>query len=147
MLRSNHLSGFVGKRQRGVFPTSLTVWARYKASDMVAVGDGNAVGTWTDSSGNARDMTQGTAARKPLLRTAATGLVGNTFAIEFLGNSTDMHNMAIPNMSALTQGAIFCFWKNDADADEVGTTLNTRRHWQIGTSTDDYFKYTNTGGP
>src|SRR5690348_7181049 len=115
----------------GTFPAGLSVWARYKASDMIAVGDGNAVGTWTDSSGNGRDATQATAARKPILRTSASGLVGNTVGIEFRGTNTDPHQMALPSMAALTQGEIFFFLKKDDD-----DGANSRRLHQTGSATD-----------
>jgi hypothetical protein len=143
MLRVSQMTGF--ERPRDVFPPNLTVWARYKASDMISVGDGNAVGTWTDKSRNGRDMTQATTARKPLLRTAASGLVGNTTAIEFLGDDTNPHNMAVPDMSALTTGFIATYVIADTDTDQPGFNTNVRRIWQMGSATDSYYKYTNTG--
>lgn len=45
-----------------------TLLAWYRADSYVG-SDGDAVGTWSDSSGNGRDMTQGTAGYKPLYKT------------------------------------------------------------------------------
>ena len=66
----------------GSFPGGLSVWARYKASSMSSVGDGNTLSQWDDITGNARHATQATAARRPFYRAAASGLFGNTAAIE-----------------------------------------------------------------
>lgn len=124
-------------------PESLTLWGRYKALSMSSVGDGNTLSQWDDISGNARHLTQGTAARRPFYRASASGLFGNTSAIEFLGDDTDPDNMAVPNMSALTQGFIAVFLIGDTDTN--GSAANIRRIWEMGSSTDGYYKYT-TGG-
>jgi hypothetical protein len=142
MLKVNHLTGF-GSRSANNLPAGLSIWARYKASTMASVGDGNTLSQWDDISGNARHATQATSARRPVYRATASGLVGNTSAVEFLGNSSDPHYVSLPNMSALTQGAIFVYHKNDTDTQEATTTVNTRRIWILGTSTDEYYKYTN----
>jgi len=127
----------------GTFPPGLTVWARLKASDMVAVGDGNTLSQWDDGSGNTRHATQATSARRPFFRSAASGLVGNTAAVEFIGDDTNPDNMGLPSMAALTSGFIAAFLINDTDTN--GNAANIRRIWEMGNATDGYYKYT-TGG-
>jgi hypothetical protein len=139
MLKVNHLTGF-GSRSANNLPAGLSIWARYKASSQIAVGDGNAVTQLDDISGNARHATQGTSSRRAILRTAASGLVGNTVAYDFQGDNTNPHQYALPSMTALTQGEIF-FWviKDDDDA------TNARRLHQIGSATDFYYVYLDHG--
>ncbi len=47
-------------------PASLSPSGWYRAQDISGI-DGTAVGTWPDASGNGRDLTQGTAANKPVM--------------------------------------------------------------------------------
>src|SRR5262245_37132262 len=46
--------------------SGLVVWLR---ADALGLNDGDPVGTWTDGSGNGRDLTQATAAKKPTYKT------------------------------------------------------------------------------
>lgn len=46
----------------------LQLW--FRASDITGLVDGDPVATWSDTSGNARDMTQSTASKRPTWRTA-----------------------------------------------------------------------------
>jgi len=136
--------GVISLMSGGGLPAGLpTIWARYKASSMISIGDGNAVSSWTDISGRGHHATQGTSQRQPLLRTTASGLVGNTVAIEFLGTNTDPHCLNVPDMSALTGGFIAAYIINDTDTNEANTVVNTRRIWEMGNATDGYYKYTN----
>lgn len=117
----------------------LPMWARYKASSMASVGNGNALSQWDDISGNARHATQATSARRPIMRTAASGLVGNTNAVEFIGTDTDPHVMGLPSMVALTAGSIFVACKT-----LVPDSGNNNRLWEMGTSVDGYHTYSIT---
>lgn len=59
--------------------SNLKVW--WKA-DALSLSDGDAVGTWTDSSGLGYDMTQGTAGYKPIYR---TNRINGKAAVDFDG--------------------------------------------------------------
>jgi hypothetical protein len=48
-------------------PAGLLAW--YKADAITGLSDGDPIGTWPDSSGNGRDLTQATAAAKPTYKT------------------------------------------------------------------------------
>lgn len=116
------------------FPSGLSVWARYKASTL-GLTDGSFVASWGDISGNGRAATAVLGAQ-PIMRTSAAGLVGNTNAVEFSNRDSTPINMAIPDMSALTQGEMFVFLIKD---DDDGAT--PRRLHQIGSATDFYYVY------
>lgn len=57
-------------------------WAAGWANDLSAVGDGNAVTTWTDGTGNSRSPTQGSASDRPIYD--ADGINGNP-SVSFAG--------------------------------------------------------------
>lgn len=146
MLRVNNLSGFGGiipAAGGGDLPDTLSIWTRYKSSTMSSVGDGNSTSQWDDISGNNRHATQATSARRPIYRAAASGLVGNTSAFDFLGDDTDPHCIALPDMSGLSEGFIAAWLI--ADTDTNAGTGNIRRIWELGSSTDGYYKYTDGG--
>jgi hypothetical protein len=59
-------------------PTNTTsatniLWFRADNATLVALGDGGAVGTWPDESGNGRNATQATASAKPTFKTNQKG--------------------------------------------------------------------------
>lgn len=69
-------------------PLSIAWHSVYWAEDpgWTNPGDGNAVTTWDDASGNGRDVTQGTAANRPLYRASVAGL-NNQPALDFDGTN------------------------------------------------------------
>lgn len=72
------------------------LWAWFKADSFVG-SDGDAVGTWADSSGNARDATQATGANKPVYK---TGIFNGLPAIQFTQGTGRM--LGIPNFTVGT---------------------------------------------
>jgi hypothetical protein len=89
---------------------TLVLDARY-----IAGNDGDAIGTWSDRSGNANDATQGTAADKPLLKTGANGLGGNS--VLYFG-STDKLVLTSPPTQAQDM-RILCVTKRSASNKDV----------------------------
>jgi hypothetical protein len=67
---------WVGTRRRSgsIDPATLANLELYLRSDQIGVGDGAAVSTWNDISGNARHATQGTAAQRPIFRTTGADI-------------------------------------------------------------------------
>lgn len=65
----------------------------FDASQLTGLNDGDAIATWTDASGNGRNLTQATATAKPTYRTTS---------VQFDGNSDYMQMSA-----SLTSGTIF----------------------------------------
>lgn len=94
----------------GVFPTVPNLWARYKASTHIGLGDAARPSQWDDISGNARHAVQATSGVRPTLRTAAAGLTGNTCAFDFTPSASFWN---VPSMSALSNVFIFLVVKND----------------------------------
>lgn len=87
---------------------SPTLFAWYKA-DSIAGNDGDAIGTWADSSGNSRDVTQATPGNKPTLRKTLPFLNGGA-ALQFDGTGTYLamaSGFGVSSASALTWGAVY----------------------------------------
>lgn len=62
-------------------------------------GDGNAVSSWRDGSGNSRTLTQGSAPAQPIFRASIAGY-NNKPTVEF---NTTSHDLASPSFTAVTQ--------------------------------------------
>lgn len=77
---------------------ALAFW--YKASSL-GLADGTAVTTWTDSSGNSRDVTQATSTKRPLYKTSVTGL-GGAPAVLFDGVDDTLVNAAVSGFGSST---------------------------------------------
>ncbi len=60
-------------------PLTLSPAGWWKATSLDGLGDGVAIGSWADSSGNGRAATQATAGLKPLKQTVVNG--GQTFSV------------------------------------------------------------------
>lgn len=72
-------------------PLSLGPAAWWKQDTLSALSDGDPVGTWVDSSGNGRDLTQATAGKKPTYKTA---IVNGLAVVRFDGVDDAMHTAA-----------------------------------------------------
>jgi hypothetical protein len=94
-------------------PVTTGLFARFNASDLV-LADGAKVATWADSSGNARDATQGTDALRPLYRASVAGFnnkpaVENTAAGGFMtasGGIPDESTMFVVHRTVTSVGAV-----------------------------------------
>lgn len=62
-------------------------------ADTISGADGDAIGTWSDGSGNGVDFTQSTASYKPLLKKAANGINGHN-VLRFDGSDNRMSSGA-----------------------------------------------------
>lgn len=85
-------------------PTSVNAWGWYKA-DALTAADNDTITTWTDSSGNARDLTGGTGIYK-------TGILNSLPIVRFDGVDD---GYTVPDLSALTAGTAFVLVKIDVD--------------------------------
>jgi hypothetical protein len=98
---SNQASRFIGG---GRFTPNklagLALWL--KADAITGLNDGDAIGTWTDSSGNGRNATQGTAGAKPTYKTNIIG--GKPVARFDGGDRLDNADVALSS----TGYTIFC---------------------------------------
>jgi hypothetical protein len=108
--------------------TSQTLEGWWKA-DALSLSDNDPVSSWTDSSGNARHLTQGTGSIQP---TYKTNIVGGLPAVRFDGTGDVL---LVPNfMSGFSAAEAFLVFKLDADlpADVAQSGL-----WKFGTSGDN----------
>lgn len=95
--------GVHSRRQRHLNPkdagASLVLDARY-----ITGNDGDAIGTWSDRSGNANDATQGTAANKPLLK---VNIQGGQPALLFDGINDSLATAYGPTSGDFTLCAVY----------------------------------------
>lgn len=139
VLVNPYISG-AGGGGGGPFPAGFPIWARYKASDMVAsVDDDDPMPGWTDSV-NSNDAVA-VSGQEPILRYSASGLVGNTVAVEFLG-TTDITKtyFILPDMEALTEGEMLIWMKRNSGS------VKNRIHLICGPANGDgYYPYDGLG--
>ncbi len=80
---TNQVSRFIGGGRVPPTPSQITGLALWlKADAITGLADGDAIGTWTDSSGNGRNATQATAGAKP---TYKTGIINSLPVARFDG--------------------------------------------------------------
>lgn len=66
----SRITGAIDQAALGDYiPTNYANCELWLAADKITANDGDALATWADQSGNSRDFTQGTAARKPAYKT------------------------------------------------------------------------------
>lgn len=100
----------------GFTPRSVAGLQLWLAGSSLALADGAAVSSWPDSSGNARNATQGTGANQPTKQTVTNN--GKTFAVvRFVTDDV----LTLPNVfTGFTSGEMFLVVK--ANADPPGVT-------------------------
>jgi len=83
---SMHVLAGVSSAVAGYDPLSIAWHSAYWAEDpnWTNPGDGNAVTTWADASGNGRSVTQATGTKRPIYRSSVAGL-NNQPAVDFDG--------------------------------------------------------------
>lgn len=112
--------------------SGLHMWLR--RDGLSGLNDGDAIATWSDSSGNGNNATQATAGNKP---TYKTNIVNGFPVVRFASSSAKY--FSLPSFSSLTQGEIFIVVKIVADPppDDAHSglwnmstdTLNTHYPW------------------
>jgi hypothetical protein len=112
-------------------PTAVEPWGWWKA-DAITASDNDAVATWPDSSGNARDLTSGTGIYKANIQ--------NGLPIVRFDGVDDSY--VVPDLSALTAGTVFIVVR--VDNDPPGAAGQTGL-WGLGTdSNSTHFPYTDS---
>lgn len=116
-------------------PTDVTNCELWLAADnIVGLNDGDAVTTWSDASGNARDATQATAAKKPIYKTA---IVNGEPIVRFDG-SDDV--LALPNfLTGFTAGEMFVVVKIDVDPPAASGQTGC---WNFGSGARSHYPFT-----
>ena len=130
----------------GVLPndiSGLTLWLKASA---IAGSDGDAIGTWADSSAAAfASFTQATAANKPLLKTGANG-INSQNVLRFDGTNDQLGSTGI--LSSLITNAAFTTFtviKTSASGnDSIITDLGT--NWQLLVTTTPTAKISTLDG-
>jgi concanavalin A-like lectin/glucanase superfamily protein len=90
-------------------PDDLAGLEGWWKADSLVLADGDPVATWIDSSGNGRDVTQGTAASKP---TYQTGELNGLPVVRYDGVDDYLENTSFPN--AADEYTVFVVAKLDA---------------------------------
>jgi hypothetical protein len=122
------VSGWIG----GVLPSSLTgsdlkLWL--KADAITGLNDGDAITTWSDSSGNGYDLTQSTAGYKPLYK---TDIQNSLPAVRFDGSDDSLKSTTIVNSAALTGDpplSIYLVYKRNNSKGSLSFTGNAGGLW------------------
>jgi len=97
----------------------LQLWL--DASQIVGLNDGDAVGTWSDLSGNGNDATQATASKKPTFQTneqnGKPGVQGDGVddVLDFASSVVPTSNFTIYFVAKLTSGANTVRWMGNAN--------------------------------
>jgi hypothetical protein len=115
----------------GFDPLSLTPDFWFKADAITGKNDADAVGSWTDSSGNSRTATQGTGTRQPLYK---TNVVNGKPVLRFDGVDD---NLAIP---AYSHGDVFSVFA------VVESTALTAAHVVVGDTSHFRFVFKDQTG-
>ncbi len=119
-------------RQRHLKPKSFAATAAWDSRYISGLSDGNAVSTWSDLSGNGKDLTQTTGANQPLYK---TGILGGNPVVRFDGSNDNMSQPANNDSSStyiavivrLSSGSTgFRGICNAGAADATGTMLLLR---------------------
>ena len=100
-------------RWPGDFPktlSGLTLW--YAAHRITGLNDGDAVTTWSDLSGNGYDVTQGTAANRPLYK---TNIFNGLPALLFDGSNDSLENTTVNPFTAGAARTVFVVAKQLSD--------------------------------
>lgn len=118
----------------GVFtPLSLSPYQWLKA-DAYSGSDGDQVSTWSDSSGNARDVS-GVGTTKPVYKTS---IVNGQPVVRFNGTTS---YFTLGDYSELTEGEVFIVLKAVSDP----ATTGEGALWRIGTvAAGSFYPYTNS---
>jgi hypothetical protein len=116
-------------------PPSISGMKLWLKADALVLNDGDAVGTWADSSANANDAMQATAANKPTFK---TNIVNGKPVVRFDGVNDYLN---LPNaFSGLTAAEVFIVLRlaNDPPAVDTKTGL-----WTFGSDAQNtHFPYT-----
>jgi hypothetical protein len=80
-------------------PTDISGLKLWLKADQISGSDGDAVGTWSDQSGNGYNLTQGTAANKPTLK---TNIKNGRSIVRFDGTNDYMDGTTITNIMSTT---------------------------------------------
>lgn len=125
------------RRHRSEFaPTQISDLWGWWDGDLVTLDGSSRVSAWPDQSGNARDMTQGTASNRP--HYIANDATLGKGAVDFQPASSDQLDM--PSLSALTEGEMFFRLRAKADP---GASAGSSGFGRIGTSsTAAHYPYT-----
>ena len=139
---------------RGVafIPTSAPNLEYWFKADSLALSDGAAVATWADSSGNTRDISQGTGANQPVYK---TGILNGQPVVRFDGSNDTLARApeaanksaafsmfvvvvprALGNFGAMASAAgswVFYKWNDQNIRLSAGTALTTTSAAVIGT--------------
>ena len=109
--------------------TGLVAW--YKA-DALSLNDGDAVATWTDSSGNSNDATQGTGSAQPTFKTS---IINGKPVVRFDGGD-DLSTATESNFDLATYSVFFVATRSAGTTliskNTTGTGAGGRRKLQIG---------------
>lgn len=114
---------------------TATLLGWYRADSFVG-SDGDAVGTWADSSGNGRDMTQGTAGKKPLYK---TGILNGKPVMRFASASSQTMAAASSVISLASALTLFVVAMQTSVAD--ATLLST-----VNAVNGDLFRFRTNAG-
>jgi hypothetical protein len=97
-------------------PSDLANLAGWWKADALSLSDGDAIGTWIDSSGNGKDLTQATTAKKPTFKTS----ILNSLAVARFDGG-DQVTVGSFDLSATDKLTIFIV--SSATSDAVGQIL------------------------
>lgn len=86
----------------------LQLWL--KANAITGLNDNDPVANWNDSSGNGRDLSQGTAASRPTFRTSQ---VNSLPAVDFDGTDDVLTRASVTNFIGSNAGHVFCVMRVD----------------------------------
>jgi hypothetical protein len=117
-IMDNDNDGFVGPGGVGNSSNNI-LWLR--ADDITGLADGASVATWADTSGNDYDLTQATAASKPLYKTS---IVNSKPVIRFDGNDDYLGKLSFTGF-ATTEISTFVVDKNSDSNDGMMTYAST----------------------
>lgn len=128
-----------------MIPTDLSNLVLWLKADALALNDGDAVGTWTDSSGNGKDATQATSAKKPVFKTA----IRNGLPVIRFDGVDDW--LQTPNITWGTTVSIFvvCTTTSTANGDVVNiysNAIGSVYEMRVDGSSQIAFRPSDTGG-
>ena len=117
----------------------LTLWL--KADSIVGLNDGDAVSTWSDSSGNGNDGTQAVGANRP---TYQTNEVNNLPAVQFV--KVPGQWLDFPSITAIAAWTVFLVMKSSESALDWILTGGGDNHSIVQGATASKISYYNSPG-
>lgn len=133
----------LGRGRLFLDPLSVANLQLYLLSSTQAGANGAALGTWSDLSGNARDATQATAGRKPIIRDGFSP--NGSRMIEFDGSDDEMDGTlpAGGNISISTSGLTIYIYCNETST-TTGGGFDSQMIFSCGNSVSVFESYTCT---